>query len=234
MHGGSRSKRRAKRRKTNLVLNSLIVIVILLIVFVSMRIFFTGDEGAADNKTAVSENKKTGTEKSESKKKSGSQNKKNNDDNTENGQSGTDGEDVVETEPSDETESGDDSENSEPPNEGETAEPSEPVVTEGGSDPNVKRTIVNPDWKPVGTTQTGEHAAVYDESSVDWQEMLQAISYASGLDKNNMTVWRLGNNGGPNSAIGTVSQKGSDQKYRVAIEWVDGQGWKPVKVEELH
>jgi hypothetical protein len=49
-----------------------------------------------------------------------------------------------------------------------------------------------------------------------------------------MTVWYLGNNNGnPNSSIGTVSTKDKQQTYRVYIEWIDGQGWKPTKVEKL-
>ena len=28
-------------------------------------------------------------------------------------------------------------------------------------------------------------------------------------------------------------QENNPQSYRVYIEWVDGEGWKPVKVEEL-
>jgi hypothetical protein len=68
---------------------------------------------------------------------------------------------------------------------------------------------------------------------VDWQEMLQAISYATGVDQSNMTVWFLGNNG-PNKSVGTISTKDQSEKYRVYIDWVDGQGWKPVKVEVLN
>nr|WP_242035144.1 YrrS family protein [Mesobacillus harenae] len=110
---------------------------------------------------------------------------------------------------------------------------SEPVVSDGGSDSNVKQTIVNPDWKPVGTTQTGEHISSSDPNSADWKEKELALSHGAGIDHANMTVWWLESNGDPNNAIGTISGKGSDQTYRVYIEWVDGQGWKPVKVEEL-
>lgn len=64
--------------------------------------------------------------------------------------------------------------------------------------------------------------------------MLKAISYATGLDQNNLTVWFLGrDNSTANGSIGTVSAKNSKQKYRVYIKWVDGKGWEPTKVEEL-
>jgi cytoskeletal protein RodZ len=212
---GSRSKIRAKRRKTNLILNTLIGIVLLLIFIVSFNIFFAGDdEKAAGNHEQRTENHQEKNDGTVSK------SKKNKDqaDDEEIREESSSEQELEEL--SDEEETGDDEE-------------SEPIVTPGGSSPDVKATIVNPDWKPIGTTQTGEHpTAVYDESSVDWQEMLQAISYATGIEQSNMTVWFLGNNG-PNKSVGTISSKIDKQKYKVYIEWVDGEGWKPVKVEEL-
>jgi len=106
------------------------------------------------------------------------------------------------------------------------------IITEGGSDSNVIKTIENSNWKPVGTSQTGEHIATYSEGA-DWNEQLQALSYATGIDSGNMTVWFLGNNNDPQKSIGTVSTKDKTEKYRVYIEWVDGSGWKPTKVEEI-
>lgn len=212
LNEGARTRSRAKRRKTNLILNSLIVVVILLIAIVSFNIFFSNDEGAADNSQLSAENgKDAGSSKKDSK---GNESNAEKDDNSEDSAQPDDS-------AADDTE--EDAEN----------ELGEPVVTEGGSDANVKQTIENPDWEPVGTTQSGEHTAVFDQNSADWQEMILAYSYATGIDKNNMTVWWNENGGAPNTALGTVSQKGSDQTYRVLIQWVDGQGWKPVKVEEL-
>ncbi|MBT2636425.1 MULTISPECIES: YrrS family protein [unclassified Bacillus (in: firmicutes)] len=214
LNEGTRSRLRAKRRKTNLILNSLIVVVILLIGIVSFNIFFSNDEGAADqngvaaekDKDAASPDKKEDTK--DTAKKDDSQDS--------------------DKEAADETESEeavDESENDE--------ELADPIVTEGGSDANVKQTIENPEWKPVGTTQSGEHNTVFDQNAVDWQEMILAYSYATGINKDNMTVWWNENGGAPNTAVGTISEKGSDQTFRVWIQWVDGEGWKPVKVEEL-
>jgi cytoskeletal protein RodZ len=205
----SRARKLAKRRKTNLILNSLITIVLLLIVFVTVKIFFGDGQSEAEKSDSVVVDKQLANEKADV----DSGNK----------------EEEVEEEKQDASDLEDESESDDE----ELEEESEPTITEGGSSPDVKQTIVNPDWKPVGTTQTGEHQTVYDESSVDWQEMLKALSYATGIDGGNMTVWFLGNNGGPQSAAGTVSDKTGGPKYRVAIEWVDGEGWKPVKVEEL-
>ena len=210
LNEGKRSRIRAKRRKTNLILNSLIVVVILLIGIVSFNIFFSNDEGAADQNNVTEEK---GQAAASPDKKEGSK----------------------ETGNKDDSEDSDNKDQSEEADEesAEDEELSDPIVTEGGSDANVKQTIENPEWKPVGTTQSGEHQTVFEQNAVDWQEMILAYSYATGIDKDNMTVWFNGNGGAPNTAVGTISQKGSDQTFRVWIQWVDGEGWKPVKVEEL-
>lgn len=211
LNEGMRSQQRAKRRKTNLILNSLIVIVILLIGIVSFNIFFSNDESAADQNDVATEKDQAADspEKKEDSKGAGSKDDKDSEKNAE--------------EKSDSEEADEES----------AEEQAEPIVTEGGSDANVKQTIENPEWKPVGTTQSGEHNTVFDQNAADWQEMILAYSYATGIDKNNMTVWWNENGGAPNTAVGTISEKGSDQTFRVWIQWVDGEGWKPVKVEEL-
>lgn len=200
----TRTEKRTKRRKTNIILNSLIGIVLLLIIIISINIFFGNDEKSTNE--AV-----------------------NNVQNSSN--------DIVQNEQenievSNEIKDNEVNENSEENEDKE--EKKETIVTEGGSDSNVKKTIVNPNWKPVGTSQSGEHSAVYDESSADWNEMVQALSYATGLSQDNMTLWYLGNNNhDPQKSIGTVSSKSNKKKYRVFLEWVEGEGWKPSKVEEL-
>lgn len=217
----SRSELRGKRRKTNLVLNMLIGLVILLIIFVSVKIFFGGnDENAAEKEQKIeSKQDEKDIDTEENKNSAIDENK-----------------DEKQTEP--ETENTDESEENSADTEADDeidpipANEEEAVVTEGGSNGNVKKTIENPSWKPIGTTQTGEHYAVYDKESVDWAEMLQAMSYATGVDQSNMNVWFLGNNGF-NKSVGTITTKDQKQIYRVYIDWVDGQGWKPTKVEEL-
>ena len=215
LNEGTRSRQRAKRKKTNIILNSLIVVVILLIGIVSFNIFFSNDEGAADQNGVAAEKENAAASSG------------NKDDSKDTGKK----EDLKDTDKKDES-STEDSE-SEEDKESAEEELAEPIVTEGGSDANVKQTIENPEWKPVGTTQSGEHNTVFEQNAVDWQEMILAYSYATGIDKNNMTVWWNENGGAPNTAAGTVSEKGSDQTFRVWIEWVEGEGWKPVKVEEL-
>ncbi|MEH6989033.1 YrrS family protein [Cytobacillus firmus] len=218
MKGNNRESRfgkREKRKKTNIILNSLIALVIILIIVVSAKIFFGGNNDQAlpaDEQTA-----------SESK-----QNEKNKEDK---------GNDIEQNKDKDvekaDKESEEEEKETEEKAEKEPEEDKEQVVTEGGSGPDVEKTIENPAWKPVGTSQTGEHTAVYDQNHADWQEMLSAISYATGVDQGNMTVWFLGNNG-PNSSVGTISTKDQSEKYRVYIDWVDGEGWKPSRVEVLN
>lgn len=211
----SRSQYRSKRKKTNLILNGLIVVVLLLIAFVAYSIFSSGNDKAAPKKN----DQKTAAVKSADKKKD-----KQKDTNSKS--DSTSGDNTVnDTQGSDATASADQTSGS---------ENSQEVVTQGGSSPNAEKTIENPDWKPVGTSQTGQHTAVYDSNSTDWQEMLKAITYATGLDQSNMTVWFLGRDRSTeNASIGTVSSKDKQQKFRVYIQWVDGQGWKPTKVEQL-
>lgn len=201
----SRSGNRAKRKKTNYILNGLIVIVLLLIAFVAYSIFFSGNDHAAPKKKI-----QTSVPKQENASgKTAVENKQTNSSQTNDQQSGG-------TNPQ------------------ATPDQSKAVVTDGGNTSDVKQTTKNPNWKSVGTSQTGQHTTVYDSSSADWQEMLKAISSATGLDQKNMTVWFLGrDNSTTNGSIGTVSAKNSKQKYRVYIKWVDGGGWKPTKVEQL-
>ncbi|MGP7816896.1 DUF1510 family protein [Niallia sp. 01092] len=202
----SRSEQRLKRRKTNLILNSLIGIVLLLIVFVSYSIFHTNDSKNADkpNKNNVKTEQTNKDDKVEAETVNGNAN-------------GSDKTADEETMAEEDEEKTDD----------------EAIVTEGGSDSNVVKTIENPAWEPVGTTQTGEHAASYS-SGADWDEQEKALAYGTGLDESDMVVWFLGNNNkDPQKSIGTVSSKDKSKKYRVYIEWVDGKGWKPTKVEEV-
>jgi cytoskeletal protein RodZ len=210
---GSRSTYRAKRKKTNIILNSLIAIVLALILFVAYTIFLSGDDKAAPEKeeTKTTENQSSekvdkDTEKSDAAKE-------------------TEEESDTEENPVEESEEASAS---------EQEDDSQAIITEGDGSSNVVRTIENPAWKPVGTVQTGEHTPVYDSSSVDWQEMLKAISYATGLEESNMTLYWLGRDKTTGTgSFSTVASKDKQQKYNVYLEWVDGEGWRPTKVEEL-
>ncbi|OLS41603.1 YrrS family protein [Bacillus sp. MRMR6] len=207
---GPRSSYRAKRKKTNIILNSLIVLVLALIVFVAYSIFSSGDENLSTEKNQPkTEETKTSDEEKQEK----------------------DEKQQAEEEKAVESESGEEGVEVSAP---ESADESQAVVTEGDGSSNVVKTIENPSWKPVGTSQSGDHVPAYDLESIDWQEMLTAISYATGIDKNSMQVYWLGSDKTQsNASIGTVYSNDKSHIYRVYIKWVDGAGWMPTRVEEL-
>lgn len=215
-----RSEQRAKRRKTNLILNSLIVVVLLLIVIVSVNIFGKDDGKKVEKNT---EQTVASTVKEESNK-----------DDEQSQASDGDKEDAVDEEDSnteeqdlDEEEGQSEEEVTEDGTEIEDA----PIVTEGGTSPNVNKTIKNPGWEPVGTSQT-EPAQDYNRSGVDWNEQVQAVSHATGFDQGKGDILVRLENNGPKKSAATVIIKETNKKYRVYLEWVDGKGWKPALVEE--
>ncbi|KQL53463.1 hypothetical protein AN964_08120 [Heyndrickxia shackletonii] len=221
----SRSLQRAKRRKTNIILNSLIVIVILLIVIVACTIFLGG--GKNDNKNTAPANTTHTQDKTKntSKNEKDNQNNGNNDNSTgtvndNNDQSGNATDDNQ-------------SDNSSTNENGDTSLNNSDVVANEGNDGNVKKTYVNPNWKPVGTSQTGGHQYSSDSNSTDWKEKEKALSYATGIPTDQITIWYMSRSGSDSSVIGTITSKKNKKAYRVYLEWVDGQGWKPSKVEEL-
>lgn len=107
------------------------------------------------------------------------------------------------------------------------------ITREESKDPIVEETVINTSWEPIGTSQTGKHVSVYEKGTVDWQEKVSAISYATGLAEDDMYVMMIQNGGGPQKSIGTVTSKDQSKKYRVHLEWVDGEGWKPTKMDVL-
>jgi len=213
----SRSGYRAKRKKTNLLLNSLIIIVFVIIVFVAYSIFSSGNDKSSSKSdvqnTAVKQPSQKKQDNVASKEASTTTNDSTTSDGTNDTSNGTSGN----------QQSGDSSTGN--------TDNSQTAAANDGSSTNVTE---NPDWKSVGTTQSGSHTPVYDTSSQDWKEMLNAISYATGLDQNNMIVWHLGRDrSAENASVGTVSSKDKKKKFTVYIQWVDGQGWKPTKVEQV-
>jgi len=215
----SRSNQRAKRRKTNLVLNSLIIVVLLLIVIVSVNIFGKDDKTEAENKSEETV-ASTADVESETDKQSEKANKEEKDSSEEDeNEADEDEKDEQEQSDQDVIEEG-------------AAINDEQIVTDGGSDPNASKTIVNPSWQPVETSQA-EPAQDYKKGSVDWNEQIQAISYATGFNEGKGDELHRLENNGPKKSAATVFIKETNKKYRVYLEWTDGQGWKPALVEEL-
>ncbi|MFC0296166.1 YrrS family protein [Geobacillus jurassicus] len=200
---GTRFAARAKRRRINRWLNGAIAVVVLLILIVGGNLLFGGEPG----EKAVDRGAKT--EAANAKR--------------------VEVETGASTAPAEEEGTASADEQSEPAD-----ETSESNVTETPGPPgsNVEKEIVNPAWQPIGTTQSEPHETVFQKDSVDWKEMLDAVSYATGIAPEEMIVWFIGNNG-PNKAVATISQKDQTAHYKVYIEWVTNEGWKPTKVQKL-
>ncbi|PFV78099.1 FMN-dependent NADH-azoreductase [Bacillus sp. AFS059628] len=95
-----------------------------------------------------------------------------------------------------------------------------------------KGSQTNPSWKPIGTVQGAKPEMKFKEGTVDWSEMKQAISYAVDVPESQLIFDFIGNNGN-NKAYGNVRDKQSNKKYKVDIDWVENQGWKPASVQVL-
>ncbi|MGW6193550.1 DUF1510 family protein [Bacillus cereus] len=93
-----------------------------------------------------------------------------------------------------------------------------------------KGSQTNPSWKPIGTEQGAKPEMKFKEGTVDWSEMKKAISYAVDVPESQLIFEFIGNNGN-NKAYGNVRDKQSNKKYKVDIDWVENQGWKPASVQ---
>ncbi|HDR4371013.1 TPA: DUF1510 family protein [Bacillus cereus] len=94
----------------------------------------------------------------------------------------------------------------------------------------VKDPQTNPSWKPIGTEQGAKPDMKFKEGTVDWSEMKKAISYAVDVPESQLIFDFIGNNGN-NKAYGNIRDKQSNKKYKVNIDWVENQGWKPASVQ---
>ncbi|MDZ5712304.1 DUF1510 family protein [Jeotgalibacillus haloalkalitolerans] len=230
----SRSKMQSKKRKQNIFLNASIAVVFLLIAGVSAFIFL----GDNENQAAETEEKTIAEQVQEN---AGIQDESNGNENNDNENNELTASEIE----SDESESDEDtesenaaaSEDKEEEEEAAKKKEDKKKKDEEKKESDSNEEMAGPEdgeWKPVGTKQTGEHVSSYEKGSVDWNEKLKAAAYATGLDMNSMTVWWVGNDGGPqNSVVEVSSPSGGAPEYRVHMEWVDKKGWKPVKVDEL-
>ena len=221
----SRSNRPQKSNRTNKILNALIGFVIVLIVITAGFIFLGNDE-----KEQASNSKESQSEVSNSQDEVGATGVPESTDSSEDVSSKE-----IATDEDAEDEEAKDAEKEKEDTKKETTKetPGGTVTSTPSDDPLVSERVVNTAWKPVGTSQTGTHNSVYTEGHVDWTEKLNAIAYTTGLSQDNMIVWQIQNGGGPQKSIGVVSSGNKEEKYRVYLQWVDGEGWKPEKMETL-
>ncbi|MFD0943522.1 YrrS family protein [Savagea faecisuis] len=119
------------------------------------------------------------------------------------------------------------------PIEEQTTSPGIVSKPEQDEDSIVIETIVDTSWEPIGTKQTGYHESKYDGKSIDWHEKREAIAYATLFDVDDLIFWKIKNGGDEQRSIGIVSTFDEKHKYRVYLQWEDGKGWKPTKLEVL-
>jgi cytoskeletal protein RodZ len=228
---GSRFNQRDQKRKVNKIYNIAITIVSILIVIVAVTIFLS-DDGTETKKATTEPKQIADTDSGKvADKPAGKEEETDSEKEDAVGDSEATEEDAVE-EDSKATEE-DAEQKAEDGADSEKAGDAELVEVEGSGDGNVAATYTSEGWKPVGTEQSGDHTTSFEKGSVDWNEMSKAIASGAGIDEGSMKLWWLQNGGSPSTAIGTVSEGDNPKTYRVYIEWVDGSGWKPVKVEEL-
>ncbi|MDM5315774.1 YrrS family protein [Fictibacillus sp. b24] len=114
-------------------------------------------------------------------------------------------------------------------NKEDTEEEAENQETDSGSEQPAGGGPEGP-WEPIGTSQTEPHQKSYDDGSQDWNEMVQALSYATNIPQDQMTIFWLGNGGGPDLSKGTVQSKADGTKYDVMLQWIPEKGWQPTSV----
>ncbi|WP_409301834.1 DUF1510 family protein [Peribacillus sp. SCS-155] len=229
-NSASRFDMKVKQRKINKVYNVLIVVVTLLIVIVGATILLSGgnEPDMQTNSAAEANNRDDHSKEADANKAEGEAG--DHDENASTSAADTE-EGSSEEDQSGESQDVSDTEAEEDSSIRETED--SVVEVEEKDDPNVDKSYKNEAWKPVGTEQTGEHQATFERNSQDWKEMEKALTYATGVELSNMTLWRLENGGSPDTAIGTLSPKDNSKTFRVHLQWVDGAGWQPVKVQEL-
>lgn len=214
----SRRQQLQKKKRANLLINSLLGIVGLLIIITLVNLLSSNDQETASDTEAEQ------TEQQQPAEDEGQQEVESED---------LAGADVAEDQ-AEETEAEDSEASDTEASEDADKEQTEEITTQPSDDPKVKETIVNSAWQPIGTSQTGNHVSSYEKGTTDWNEKLQALQYATGLSPDNMITIFLGNGGSPQKAIGTVTSNDQSEKYRVYLEWVDGEGWKPTKMDVLN
>lgn len=219
----TRLDQRNHKRKKNNILNILIGIVILLIIVVTVNIVTGDDEKeSADDKSTSTLSLEEETENESIEQDENVESNEESDTITDSTESSSSNEETN-TETDQEENASTDADENEVGN----------VTTEPSDNTNVESVVTDSSWQPIGTKQSGDHVSSYDSKSVDWDEKVKALAYAANLDTSNMYVKFIGNGGSPQKSIGTVTSKDGSEIYRISLEWIDGEGWKPTKKEKL-
>lgn len=224
----SRYQKRGKRRKTNVVLNVLIGVIFVLIIVVGSQLIF-GGSGSKQQASKVDSSQQTSNSATQDSKQPADSSGSNQDQN----QQGTSSDQNTSDQNGSDDQNASSDQNADSENSQKDDEKSSDDQQAKDEDKN-SSPAAQSDWKPVGTSQSEPHTATYQKDSQDWAEMKKAMSSATGISESNMTVWFIGNNGSPNDAKGTISDKTTKEKYKVSLHWVTNEGWQPVNVEKAN
>ncbi|MCP3025595.1 YrrS family protein [Halobacillus sp. A5] len=227
----SRSNRFEKRNRTKKLMTILAAAAVLLVMVYIGLFTFTGGTGPESDETATEsaneeENNKNEEENSGEEESDKDLEVKENED-----EESSEDEDNSEDEESEED--SEDEENSKDEEESSEEEDNDRQVEES-SDENVDR-VITEDWEPVATEQdtSGDHTTSFNQGSQDWEEIISAATMATGLNSGDIIEWRV-ENAGDGQVHAVISNQSQDPVYRVLIEWVDGEGYRPLQVEELN
>ncbi|GAF12336.1 hypothetical protein JCM19046_4912 [Bacillus sp. JCM 19046] len=72
----------------------------------------------------------------------------------------------------------------------------------------------------------------FSSSGENWNEMVQALYQATGLNSSTSELMWLGNGGSTTSSVGTLLEYSTGLYYQVRLEWEDNQGWRIGQVTE--
>ncbi|MDX8045889.1 YrrS family protein [Gracilibacillus sp. S3-1-1] len=100
------------------------------------------------------------------------------------------------------------------------------------TDSNV-RSAYEGNWQPIGTEQSEPHTTVYDNDSVDRQEMARAVELVTEIPVEQQVTWRAERAGEQSVHVVVSHKENQDDTYRVTLNWMENQGWQPVLLEEL-
>lgn len=107
------------------------------------------------------------------------------------------------------------------------------VITTPSNDPLVEELIIDASWQATPTKQQGEHVSSYKVGDIDYEEKIETFLNAVQLTKQETIIWSVRNNGSADTSKAVLSTSDKTKIYRVSIEWIADEGWKPVKVERL-
>lgn len=108
----------------------------------------------------------------------------------------------------------------------------ESIVQLDNSDKNIISTWKNTQWKPVETKQEEPHYTNFNSDSTDRIEMKQAFSNALAIEDKLIEEWWL-DSVSSNEIVGYLSNKSTDQYFKVHLRWLKDKGWQPTVASEL-